>query len=54
LPGSTPWLSWQIIPERLYDLVSNPDPARATAATRATYSMRKIVFADLESAAASV
>ena len=41
-------------PERLYDLVSHPDPARATAATQAMYGMRKIVLADLESAAASV
>ena len=47
-------LSWQVIPERLYDLVSHPDPARATAATQAMYGMRKIVLADLESAAASV
>jgi predicted 3-demethylubiquinone-9 3-methyltransferase (glyoxalase superfamily) len=47
-------LSWQVIPGRLYDLVSHPDPARATAATQAMYGMRKIVLADLESAAASV
>jgi predicted 3-demethylubiquinone-9 3-methyltransferase (glyoxalase superfamily) len=47
-------LSWQVIPERLYDLLSQPDPARATAATQAMLGMRKIVLADLESAAASV
>ena len=40
-------LSWQIVPDRLYDLVSNPDPARATAVTKAMYGMRKIVLADL-------
>ena len=45
-------LSWQIVPERLYELVSDPDPARATAATKAMYGMRKIVIADLERAAA--
>jgi hypothetical protein len=43
-----------VIPERLYDLVSHPDPASATAATQAMYGMRKIVLADLENAVASV
>jgi predicted 3-demethylubiquinone-9 3-methyltransferase (glyoxalase superfamily) len=47
-------LSWQVIPGRLYDLVSHPDPARATAATQTMYGMRKIVIADLEKAVASV
>jgi predicted 3-demethylubiquinone-9 3-methyltransferase (glyoxalase superfamily) len=46
-------LSWQIVPERLYELVSDPDPARAKAATEAMLGMRKIVIADLESAADS-
>jgi predicted 3-demethylubiquinone-9 3-methyltransferase (glyoxalase superfamily) len=45
-------LIWQVIPARLYDLVSHPDPARATAATQAMYGMRKIVIAELERAAA--
>ncbi|BAX94022.1 VOC family protein [Mycobacterium shigaense] len=45
-------LSWQIVPKRLYDLVSHPDPARATPATKAMYGMRKIVIAELERAAA--
>jgi predicted 3-demethylubiquinone-9 3-methyltransferase (glyoxalase superfamily) len=45
-------LSWQIVPDRLYKLVSDPDPARATAATKAMYGMRKIVIAELEQAAA--
>ncbi len=44
-------LSWQIVPNRLYELVSDPDPARAKAATEAMLQMRKIVVADLESAA---
>jgi predicted 3-demethylubiquinone-9 3-methyltransferase (glyoxalase superfamily) len=46
-------LSWQIIPDRLCELLSEPDRARATAATAAMYGMRKIVIADLEKAAES-
>lgn len=45
-------LSWQIVPDRLYELVGDPDPARAAAAIRAMFGMRKIVIADLEAAAA--
>lgn len=48
-------LSWQVVPDRLYELVSDPDPARARsrqAATQAMYGMRKIIVADLEEAAA--
>jgi len=44
-------LSWQIVPERLYELVSDPDPARAKAASEAMLGMKKIVVADLEAAA---
>jgi predicted 3-demethylubiquinone-9 3-methyltransferase (glyoxalase superfamily) len=47
-------LSWQVVPQRLYDLLSHPDPATATAATQAMLGMRKIVVADLENAVASV
>jgi predicted 3-demethylubiquinone-9 3-methyltransferase (glyoxalase superfamily) len=47
-------LSWQVIPERPYDLLSPPDPADAAAATQAMLGMRKIILADVESAAASV
>lgn len=43
-------LSWQIVPERLYELVSHPDPACASAATKAMYGMRRIVIAELEQA----
>jgi len=43
-------LTWQIVPERLYELVSHPDPACASAATKAMYGMRKIVIAELEQA----
>jgi len=42
------------VPDRLYQLVSHPDPACATAATQAMYGMRKIVIADLEAAVAAV
>jgi predicted 3-demethylubiquinone-9 3-methyltransferase (glyoxalase superfamily) len=44
-------LSWQIVPRRLYELMQDPDPARATAATEAMLRMRKIVVAELEAAA---
>jgi predicted 3-demethylubiquinone-9 3-methyltransferase (glyoxalase superfamily) len=47
-------LSWQIVPDQLYELVSHPDPARATAATKAMYGMRKIVIVELEEAVATV
>lgn len=44
-------LSWQIVPVRLYELVADPDPLRAMAATEAMLGMRRIVVADLEAAA---
>ena len=44
-------LSWQIIPTRLYELLSDPDPARAQAAGAAMMQMQKIVVADMEAAA---
>jgi predicted 3-demethylubiquinone-9 3-methyltransferase (glyoxalase superfamily) len=47
-------LSWQIVPDRLYELVSDPDPTRARAATEAMLGMRKIVIAELEAAVARV
>ena len=46
-------LSWQVVPDRLYELIESPDPARATAATKAMLGMRKIVIADLEDAVSS-
>ena len=45
-------LSWQIVPERLDELLRDPDAARAAAATRAMLGMGRIVVADLESAVA--
>jgi predicted 3-demethylubiquinone-9 3-methyltransferase (glyoxalase superfamily) len=47
-------LSWQVVPRRLFDLLSDPDPARAMAATKAMLGMSKIVVADLEEAVARV
>jgi predicted 3-demethylubiquinone-9 3-methyltransferase (glyoxalase superfamily) len=44
-------LSWQIVPERLYELLENPTTVEA--ATTAMLGMRKIVVADLEKAVAS-
>jgi predicted 3-demethylubiquinone-9 3-methyltransferase (glyoxalase superfamily) len=44
-------VSWQIVPDRLFELLNDPDPARAAAATKAMLGMRKIVIADLEAAA---
>ena len=43
-------LSWQIVPTRLFELTGDPDPARATAATKAMLGMRKIIVAELEDA----
>jgi predicted 3-demethylubiquinone-9 3-methyltransferase (glyoxalase superfamily) len=43
-------LSWQITPDRLYELIEDPDLARAAAATKAMLGMRKIVIAELEDA----
>jgi predicted 3-demethylubiquinone-9 3-methyltransferase (glyoxalase superfamily) len=43
-------LSWQIEPQRLYELLEGPDPARAAAATKTMLGMRKIIVAELEDA----
>ena len=47
-------LSWQIVPERLYELIEGSDPARAAAALAAMMEMRKIVVAELEDAVAGL
>ena len=44
-------LSWQVVPERLFELLRDQDPARAAAAMDAMLRMRRIVIADLETAA---
>lgn len=47
-------LSWQVVPDRLFELLADSDRQRAAAATRAMHGMRKLVIADLEAAADSV
>ena len=44
-------LSWQIIPNRLMELLGDPDPGRAQRATQAMLQMRKIDIGELERAA---
>lgn len=46
-------LSWQVVPDRLIELTTDPDPAKAAAATKAMLGMRKIVIAELEDAVAA-
>jgi predicted 3-demethylubiquinone-9 3-methyltransferase (glyoxalase superfamily) len=44
-------LSWQIVPERMGELLSDPDPARAQAAMQAMLKMKKIEIKVMEDAA---
>ena len=44
-------LSWQVIPEGMEELFSDPDPQRADRAWKAMMSMRKLDVAALRSAA---
>jgi predicted 3-demethylubiquinone-9 3-methyltransferase (glyoxalase superfamily) len=44
-------LSWQIVPKRLMQLLSDPDAGRRERAMQAMFKMRKIIVADLEAAA---
>ena len=59
-PGPCGWLkdryglSWQIVPRRLNELVSDPDPERARRATEAMLEMSKIDIAEVERAADTV
>ncbi len=43
-------LSWQIVPRRLGELLSDPDRTKALAATNAMLKMKKIVIADVQRA----
>lgn len=47
-------VSWQIIPERLTDLLGHKDPEVTQAATAAMLKMGKIEIADLDAAVASL
>ena len=44
-------LSWQIIPERMMELLGDPDPGRAQRAMQAMLQMHKIDLAEIERAA---
>jgi predicted 3-demethylubiquinone-9 3-methyltransferase (glyoxalase superfamily) len=44
-------LSWQVIPEGMEELFSDPDPERANRAMQAMFSMRKLDIAALRAAA---
>jgi predicted 3-demethylubiquinone-9 3-methyltransferase (glyoxalase superfamily) len=44
-------VSWQIVPKRLYELLSDPNPARAAAAQTTMLGQHRIVVAELEDAA---
>ncbi|MBI3843790.1 MAG: VOC family protein [Planctomycetes bacterium] len=44
-------LSWQVVPRRLHELLSDPDRARAQRAANAMLKMKKIDIAALERAA---
>jgi predicted 3-demethylubiquinone-9 3-methyltransferase (glyoxalase superfamily) len=56
-PGPCGWLkdrwgvSWQIVPKRLNELTSDPDPERARRAMEAMLKMSRIEIAELERAA---
>lgn len=44
-------VSWQVIPRRFYELMSDPDPQVVTRVSQAMYSMRKLDVEQLERAA---
>lgn len=46
-------LSRQIVPTRLHELISDPDPVRAKGAVDAMMTMGKLIIADLEAGADS-
>jgi predicted 3-demethylubiquinone-9 3-methyltransferase (glyoxalase superfamily) len=58
-PGPCGWLkdrfglSWQIVPTALPDLLADPDPAKAQAATQAMMGMGKLDIAALQEAVAN-
>ena len=46
-------VSWQIVPEILLKLLSDPDREKANRVMQAMFKMTKIIIADLEAAAAA-
>ncbi|MFT4038782.1 MAG: VOC family protein [Thermomicrobiales bacterium] len=57
VPGDCGWLrdryglAWQVVPRRLPELLTDPDPARAARALQAMMTMHKIDIAALDAAA---
>jgi predicted 3-demethylubiquinone-9 3-methyltransferase (glyoxalase superfamily) len=55
-PGPCGWLkdkyglSWQVVPTRLIDMITDPDPAKVARATEAFMAMTKFDLAALEKA----
>jgi predicted 3-demethylubiquinone-9 3-methyltransferase (glyoxalase superfamily) len=47
-------VSWQVVPTRLYELLSDPDAERAQRAMQAMLRQHKIVIAEVERAADAV
>ncbi len=47
-------LSWQVVPDGLAELMTDPDPGRAQRATQAMMSMRKLDIAAVRAAADEV
>jgi len=43
-------VSWQVVPDRLIDMIGDPDPEKATRTTQAMYGMRKLDIAALRKA----
>jgi predicted 3-demethylubiquinone-9 3-methyltransferase (glyoxalase superfamily) len=43
-------LSWQVVPAAMFELLSDPDPAKAQRATKAMLSMKKLDIAALRRA----
>ncbi|MEU1054600.1 VOC family protein [Streptomyces sp. NPDC005876] len=43
-------LSWQIVPTRINEMFTDPDPAKAARANKAMLTMRKLDIAELEKA----
>lgn len=44
-------LSWQVVPNRMGELLGDPDPGRSGRAMQAMMQMKKLIIADLEKAA---
>jgi predicted 3-demethylubiquinone-9 3-methyltransferase (glyoxalase superfamily) len=41
-------VTWQVVPKELYELLANPDKAKASRAQKAMLTMKKIIIAELE------